>query len=181
MAVLCREFAALEHRCTSVVTQPTGTTAPCLPLHWPVAWHLLCFDAASQSYACGLPVSCRQGFDGEWVLQVDVWAAGVCLFVWVWGCLPFQGDSIPDMFSAIREKPLTFPPQPACDPLLKDLITKASLSLLSHAALTPRATPCYSILLFTCTMRQRPFSVCHPNVTSKVSAEHSRRSNKHVT
>ena len=58
--------------------------------------------------------------------QVDVWAAGVCLFVWVWGCLPFQGDSIPDMFTAIKEKPLTFPAHPACDPKLKDLITKAS-------------------------------------------------------
>lgn len=57
--------------------------------------------------------------------QVDVWAAGVCLFVWVWGCLPFQGGSIPDMFTAIKEKPLTFPAQPACDPQLKDLITKA--------------------------------------------------------
>ena len=58
--------------------------------------------------------------------QVDVWAAGVCLFVWVWGCLPFQGDSIPDMFTAIKEKPLTFPAHPECDPNLKDLITKVS-------------------------------------------------------
>ncbi len=55
-----------------------------------------------------------------------MWAAGVCLFVWVWGCLPFQGDSIPDMFTAIKEKPLTFPAHPECDPNLKDLITKVS-------------------------------------------------------
>lgn len=58
--------------------------------------------------------------------QVDVWAAGVCLYVWVWGCLPFQGDSIPDMFTAIKEKPLAFPSYPTCHSDLKDLITKAS-------------------------------------------------------
>lgn len=57
-----------------------------------------------------------------------MWAAGVCLYVWVWGCLPFQGDSIPDMFTAIKQKPLTFPAHPDCHPHLKDLITKASHS-----------------------------------------------------
>ncbi|KAL3157474.1 hypothetical protein ABBQ32_011938 [Trebouxia sp. C0010 RCD-2024] len=63
---------------------------------------------------------------GRLTRKVDVWAAGVCLYVWVWGCLPFQGDSIPDMFNAIKEKPLTFPSHPDCHPHLKDLITKAS-------------------------------------------------------
>ena len=58
--------------------------------------------------------------------QVDVWAAGVCLYVWLWGKLPFQGDSIPDMFTAIRQQPLTFPDQPACHPDLKDLVSQVS-------------------------------------------------------
>lgn len=56
--------------------------------------------------------------------QVDVWAAGVCLYVWLWGKLPFQGDSIPDMFTAIRKQPLTFPDTPAYGPECKHLITQ---------------------------------------------------------
>ena len=76
---------------------------------------------------------CHQSASSSWhrtstqdVSQVDVWAAGVCLYVWLWGKLPFQGDSIPDMFTAIRQQPLTFPDSPACHPHLKDLICQAS-------------------------------------------------------
>ena len=95
--------------------------------------------------------------------QVDVWAAGVCLYVWVWGCLPFQGDSIPDMFTAIKEKPLTFPPYPDCHPHLKDLITKASHSL---SPLTLTATPTSN------TLSQRP--AMHPTACSLLAHDTSR-------
>ena len=55
-------------------------------------------------------------------LQVDVWAAGVCLYVWIFGELPFQALSMVDMFAAIRTQALAFPDSPGASEEVKDLI-----------------------------------------------------------
>lgn len=39
----------------------------------------------------------------------DVWSAGVCLWVFVFGTLPFQEESPEELFEAIREKDFVFP------------------------------------------------------------------------
>ena len=55
-------------------------------------------------------------------LQVDVWAAGVCLYVWIFGQLPFPALSMVDMFAAIRTQAVAFPDSPAASEEVKDLI-----------------------------------------------------------
>ena len=35
------------------------------------------------------------------IRQVDVWALGVCIFQWVFGRLPFGGNSTSEVFDAI--------------------------------------------------------------------------------
>ncbi|KAK9811849.1 hypothetical protein WJX72_011148 [[Myrmecia] bisecta] len=65
-----------------------------------------------------------QEAEGVWDGQVDVWAAGVCIYVWVFGQLPFTGKSILDIFSAIKTAPLTFPDHISCSLELKDLLSK---------------------------------------------------------
>ncbi len=72
--------------------------------------------------------SCSAGLCTEsltasfFTLQVDVWAAGVCLYVWIFGQLPFQALSMLDMFAAIRTQALAFPESPAASDEVKDLI-----------------------------------------------------------
>ena len=51
-----------------------------------------------------------------------MWAAGVCLYVWIFGQLPFQALSMLDMFTAIRTQALAFPESPAASEEVKDLI-----------------------------------------------------------
>ena len=55
-------------------------------------------------------------------MKADIWAAGVCLFCFVFGQLPFQGDSIVDVYAAIREQPLTFPQNLVVSNELQDLL-----------------------------------------------------------
>ena len=58
------------------------------------------------------PEMCRQGggeggsFSGY---SCDVWATGVCLWVFVFGTLPFQEESPEELFEAIREKDFVLP------------------------------------------------------------------------
>ncbi len=68
------------------------------------------------------PEMCKQGasFSGY---SCDVWAAGVCLWTFVYGTLPFQEDSPDELFEAIVEKEPVFPDErKPVSPELHDLL-----------------------------------------------------------
>lgn len=39
----------------------------------------------------------------------DIWALGVTLYMFTFGCCPFQGDNLLDLFHAIKTESLKFP------------------------------------------------------------------------
>lgn len=51
----------------------------------------------------------------------DVWALGACLYCFIYGQLPFQGDSILDIYRAITDEPLQLPSDVLISPSLRDL------------------------------------------------------------
>lgn len=54
------------------------------------------------------PECCAGEPYGPW--PADVWAAGVTLYCFVFGRLPFQRDGVAQLFADIQEKPMQFPP-----------------------------------------------------------------------
>ncbi|CAK4621433.1 unnamed protein product [Aphanomyces euteiches] len=40
---------------------------------------------------------------------VDIWACGVTLYMFVFGCLPFQADRIPDLYEKIKNQTVQYP------------------------------------------------------------------------
>ncbi|KAL3350302.1 hypothetical protein AABB24_023010 [Solanum stoloniferum] len=67
---------------------------------------------------------------GDYTEKVDIWSVGVLLHALLVGLLPFQGDSLESIFSAIKEENLDFSggawesvSQPACD-LLSCMMTR---------------------------------------------------------
>lgn len=43
----------------------------------------------------------------------DVWALGVCLYLFIFGCTPFSGQSSYQVYEAVQKQPLAFPPSKA--------------------------------------------------------------------
>jgi serine/threonine protein kinase len=62
----------------------------------------------------------RHTYSGK---AADIWSMGVTLFCLCFGRLPFVGESILDVYSAIREAPLSVPDENA-DPRLVDLLER---------------------------------------------------------
>eukprot|EP01025_Chloroclados_australasicus_P009882 TRINITY_DN1383_c0_g1_i1.p1 TRINITY_DN1383_c0_g1~~TRINITY_DN1383_c0_g1_i1.p1 ORF type:complete len:679 (+),score=95.20 TRINITY_DN1383_c0_g1_i1:281-2317(+) len=54
--------------------------------------------------------------------NADIWAMGVCLYVMVFGTLPFQGDSEQEVYHAIANQKLAFPDDVPVSPELRDLL-----------------------------------------------------------
>ncbi|XP_014250418.1 calcium/calmodulin-dependent protein kinase kinase 1 [Cimex lectularius] len=82
-----------------------------------------CLNNAAGTPAFTAPeaISTTTHFSGK---AYDVWSLGITLFGFVYGCTPFEADSIPTLYNKIRNDPLVFPMQPSISQDLKDLITK---------------------------------------------------------
>lgn len=55
---------------------------------------------------------------------VDIWAAGVTLYVFVFGRVPWSPPSIPELYEMIKTEDVPFPTDVAISAELKDLLTK---------------------------------------------------------
>jgi len=60
--------------------------------------------------------------DESYSAKCDVWSSGVLLYEIIFGKLPWNGNSVPNLFSNIKTNPLTFPK--TISPETKDLLTK---------------------------------------------------------
>ncbi|KAK9849502.1 hypothetical protein WJX84_009237 [Apatococcus fuscideae] len=56
--------------------------------------------------------------------KMDVWALGVCIYCWIFGHLPFVGQTILETFEAIKNDELTFNDSLECSEELRDLLCK---------------------------------------------------------
>ncbi len=68
----------------------------------------------------------------------DVWSAGVTLFQWIYGTLPFMADAAPQLFEVICQQPLAFPyahPNQSLTELLTALLEKTPEARISLHAL----------------------------------------------
>eukprot|EP01116_Phalansterium_solitarium_P011214 TRINITY_DN2682_c0_g1_i1.p1 TRINITY_DN2682_c0_g1~~TRINITY_DN2682_c0_g1_i1.p1 ORF type:complete len:1512 (-),score=430.95 TRINITY_DN2682_c0_g1_i1:308-4843(-) len=59
----------------------------------------------------------RPGFTAK---PLDVWAAGITLYYFVYGFPPFQGGNLFELVDSIKNTPLKF--DPPCDPMLENLL-----------------------------------------------------------
>ena len=64
------------------------------------------------------------------VLQMDVWALGVCIYCWIFGRLPFVGQTILETFEAIKQNELQFDIDVECSEELRDLLVKVRFGIL---------------------------------------------------
>jgi hypothetical protein len=53
---------------------------------------------------------------------MDMWALGVCIYIWVFGCLPFTGGAAFIIYEKIRAQDISMPSAPNVSPELRDLI-----------------------------------------------------------
>ncbi|KPA80596.1 putative serine/threonine protein kinase [Leptomonas pyrrhocoris] len=81
----------------------------------------LATSCGSPNYAAPEVISGKLYFGPE----VDVWSCGVILYALLCGCLPFDEDSIPVLFSKIKKGKYTFPPNmpPGPRELIQQILT----------------------------------------------------------
>lgn len=60
--------------------------------------------------------------DENYSTKCDIWSSGVLFYEILFGRLPWTGHSVPNLYSNIKTKPLTFPKEVSND--VKDLLTK---------------------------------------------------------
>lgn len=61
---------------------------------------------------------------GKFSSKCDVWSVGLMFFEMLYGKTPWTGTSQVNLFSNIKEKPLTFPEQPVRSNAVKNLIKR---------------------------------------------------------
>ena len=56
---------------------------------------------------------------------MDLWALGVCIYQWAYGCLPFSGGTVFETFAAINStQPPDPPPDTSASTALQDVIAQ---------------------------------------------------------
>lgn len=76
------------------------------------------------------PESLQSGY--QLSFEIDMWALGVCIYLWVYGCLPFEGQSPFIIYDRIRSADVALPAtaasqqgeQQEVSPQLRDLLSK---------------------------------------------------------
>eukprot|EP00878_Enallax_costatus_P030649 GHUV01033413.1.p1 GENE.GHUV01033413.1~~GHUV01033413.1.p1 ORF type:complete len:148 (-),score=38.52 GHUV01033413.1:612-1001(-) len=56
------------------------------------------------------PESLTSGYQPSF--EMDMWALGVCIYMWVFGCLPFTGVAPYIIYEKIRAQEIYMPPAP---------------------------------------------------------------------
>ncbi|KAK9830087.1 hypothetical protein WJX72_009710 [[Myrmecia] bisecta] len=54
----------------------------------------------------------------------DLWALGICLYMFVFGVVPFKADTILRLYEEVKTAPLRFPGEPAASKPLRDLLRR---------------------------------------------------------
>ena len=78
----------------------------------------------------------HEGIDSCGALQMDVWALGVCIYCWMFGRLPFVGQTILETFEAIKQNELQFDTDVDCSEELRDLLVKVTSDITFKASST---------------------------------------------
>ncbi|KAF6217172.1 hypothetical protein GE061_001526 [Apolygus lucorum] len=78
-------------------------------------------SAGTPAFTAPEAISASTHFSGK---AYDIWSLGATLFAFVYGQVPFDGGSIPALYSNIRNDPLIFPKTPKISCELQDLIAR---------------------------------------------------------
>lgn len=69
-----------------------------------------CYAVSCCVSCCRSPESLTSGYQPSF--EMDMWALGVCIYIWVFGCLPFTGGAPFIIYEKIRAQDISMPSAP---------------------------------------------------------------------